>query len=162
MNTIYTIREIENKDNEAIAKIIRQGLMDFDAVKPGTVYYDDTTDNLYEVFRKEKSTYFILLIDGEIVGGGGVYPTEGLEENTCELVKLYLKANFRGKGYGKILMNHCVEKAMALKYQYMYLESMPELNIAIPLYEKYGFGYLKAPMGNSKHTSCDIWMLKKL
>lgn len=162
MNTLYTIRDIKTEDNQAIAKIIRQGLMDFDAAKPGTVFYDDTTDNLYEVFRKEKSFYFILLVDREIIGGAGVYPTEGLEENTCELVKLYLKANFRGKGYGKILMNHCIEKAKTLKYQYMYLESMPELNIAIPLYERYGFEYLKAPMGNSKHTGCDIWMLKKL
>jgi putative acetyltransferase len=39
---------------------------------------------------------------------------------------------------------------------------MPELKQAITLYEKSGFAYLHAPMGNSGHTGCGIWMSKVL
>ena len=44
----------------------------------------------------------------------------------------------------------------------LYLETMPELIVAIPMYEKFGFTYLKGPLGNSGHTGCAIWMLKEL
>lgn len=39
---------------------------------------------------------------------------------------------------------------------------MPELTIAIPMYEKYGFTYLTGAQGNSGHTGCDVWMIKEL
>lgn len=44
----------------------------------------------------------------------------------------------------------------------MYLETMPELKIAVPMYEKLGFTYLNEPQGNSGHGGCDIWMIKDL
>jgi len=43
-------RSIEEKDNVALAKIIRDTLTEFGAAKPGTVYYDSTTDALYQLF----------------------------------------------------------------------------------------------------------------
>ncbi len=45
------IRPIQQNDNPHIAKIIRATLEEFDANKPGTVYYDATTDHLYELFQ---------------------------------------------------------------------------------------------------------------
>ncbi|MFN3301092.1 MAG: GNAT family N-acetyltransferase, partial [Sediminibacterium sp.] len=93
------IRPIEPADNKAIATIIRTALTEFGANKPGTVFYDDTTDHLYELFTAEpQSGYFIALQDGVIVGGAGYYPTEGLPDGTCELVKMYLNAAARGMG----------------------------------------------------------------
>ena len=40
----------------------------------------------------------------EMVGGGGIYPTKGLPEKTCELVKMYLLPVARGKGVGKMII----------------------------------------------------------
>lgn len=156
------IRKIKQEDNASIAKIIRQSLVDFNAAKPGTVYYDDTTDHLYELFQKEGSVYFIAEWQGEMVGGAGIYPTNQLPAWVCELVKLYLRADARGKGWGKLLMESCLEAASAMGYEQVYLETMPELNIAVPLYEKYGFAYLSQPMGQTHHGGCDIWMLKPM
>ena len=45
-----TIRKIQADDNAAIAKIIRDSLLEFGAAKPGTVYFDKSTDHLSEVF----------------------------------------------------------------------------------------------------------------
>ena len=97
-----------------------------------------------------------------IIGCGGIFPTEGLPANTCELVKLYLHPTARGKGLGRDLMFKCFDKAKELGYENIYLESMPELNQAVSLYEKIGFNHLGCSLGNSGHFGCDIWMVKKL
>lgn len=161
MNNII-IRNIETGDNPALAKIIRDTLKEFNANKPGTVYYDETTDHLFEIFNAANSIYYVAEDNGEIMGGAGIYPTANLPAGTCELVKLYLSANARGKGIGKILLEKCIAAAKQLGYTKIYLETMPELTIAIPMYEKYGFTYLSSAQGNSGHTGCDVWMIKDL
>ena len=80
------IRNIQPGDNLFIATVDRNTLAEFGANKPGTVYYDSTTDALYELFQKQGAAYFIALLNNEIVGGAGIYPTEGLPADTCELV----------------------------------------------------------------------------
>jgi len=156
------IRKIVSGDNEALADIIRNSLKEFKAAKPGTVYFDESTDHLSDIFKTEGSAYFVWEVSGEIAGGAGFYPTEGLPEKICELVKMYLHKNYRRKGLGKLLLQKCMDEAKNEGYEKMYLESMPELINAIPMYEKNGFHYLPGPMGNSGHTGCDIWMIRDL
>lgn len=157
------IREIQKKDNASIAKIIRNSLKEFGANKPGTVYYDDTTDHLFELFScAPKSHYFIAELNDTIVGGGGIYPTENLPVDTCELVKMYLSKDVRGIGLGKIMIEKCLNKAKEKGFTKVYLETMPELKQALKVYEKFGFKYLQTALGNSGHTGCDLWMLKEL
>ncbi|MEP7142589.1 MAG: GNAT family N-acetyltransferase [Ferruginibacter sp.] len=156
------IRSIGKNDNDALANIIRNGLKEFNANKPGTVYFDETTDHLYELFQTGKAIYYVALANDELVGGAGIYPTEGLDSDTCELVKIYLSPVARGKGLGKILMEECLNAAKNRGYKKVYLETMPELIVAIPMYERLGFTYLDGPLGNSGHNGCDIWMIKVL
>ena len=167
----FLIRTIEPGDDKALATIIRNTLTEFKANKPGTVYFDETTDHLSEVFKTDGSIYFVAELDarlndgvgqGEIMGGSGIYPTDNLPEGTCELVKLYLSSKARGKGLGKLLLQKCIAAAKELGYKKIYLETMPELTIAIPMYEKLGFTYLPAAQGSSGHTGCDVWMIKDL
>ncbi len=156
------IRLIEPSDNKKLAIIIRNALTEFNANRPGTVYFDESTDHLYELFKTGNGIYKVALMNEEIVGGGGIFPTAGLDADTCELVKMYLAPMARGKGLGKILMQECLNTALEAGYKKVYLETMPELVIAVPMYEKFGFNYLKGPIGNSGHNGCDIWMLKVL
>jgi putative acetyltransferase len=157
-----SIRPIQAADNAPIASIIRRTLAEFGANKPGTVYYDPTTDDLFKLFSAPGSAYFIAEVDGNIVGGSGVFPTYGLPEGCCELVKLYLLPEMRGQGLGLMLMEKCFQKAIDFGFSEMYLETMPELRTAIGLYEKTGFTYLTGPMGQSGHFGCDLWMIKHL
>lgn len=157
-----TIRNIEHKDNAAIAVIIRTSLAEFGANKPGTVYFDPTTDALYELFQTKGSYYFVAEENGTLLGGGGIFPTENLPAGTCELVKMYLHKDARGKGLGKLLIERCLNWAKENGYTHVYLETMPELKQALKVYELFGFEYLNGPLGNSGHFGCDRWMLKKL
>lgn len=156
------IRPITAADNAAIAKIIRDTLTEFGTARPGTVYYDESTDRLSEVFTADGSCYYIAEQDGFILGGAGIYPTAGLDDDVCELVKMYLIPQVRRQGLGRKLIEHCIDFASHHGYRQIYLETMPELSLAISLYEKMGFSRLDAPLGSTGHFGCDIWMLRRI
>lgn len=162
MENNITIRPLRLEDNKPLAKVIRTVMAEFGINRPGTVYYDPTTDDLFTLFQTPLSTYFVVEMDGEIVGGAGVYPTPNLPEGWCELVKLYLLPNTRGKGLGRLLIEKCFDAAKVMGYTNIYLESMPELNTALGLYEKLGFTCLPGQLGSSGHFGCDIFMAKEL
>lgn len=156
------LREIRPGDNQRMAFIIRKALEEHGVARPGTVYTDPTTDDLFALFQKEGSTYFVIELNGEIVGGCGVYPTSGLPEGCAELVKLYTDKSIRGRGLGALLMNRSAQAAKALGYKQLYLETLPELGNAVSLYERMGYQNIKAALGDSGHFACSIWMLKEL
>ena len=157
-----SIRLIEPGDNRDLASVIRATLKEFGANKPGTVYFDPTTDHLYDVFQQPGSIYHVALQGEGIVGGGGIFPSPGLPADTCELVKMYLLPQARGIGLGKLLIEKSIAFAVSYGYKQIYLETMPELKKALDTYEKFGFRYINHPMGETGHFGCDLWMLKQL
>lgn len=157
-----TIRTILPSDNQELARVVRDTMAEFGVNRPGTVYYDPTTDHLYELFQKENSIYHVAILNDTIVGGGGIYPSDGLPPGVCELVKMYLRPAARGIGLGRDLIARCIEFARSAGYTHIYLESMPELTQALKAYEKFGFKYLDGPMGNTGHFGCDKWMLLEM
>jgi putative acetyltransferase len=156
------IRTIEPSDNPGIAAIIRNTLTEFGANKPGTVFYDASTDNLYQLFQQPGSRYHIAFHGEQMLGGAGIFPSAGLPDQTCELVKMYLSPAARGIGLGKKLIERSLQFAADAGYRHVYLETMPELGKAMSVYEKFGFHYLDGPIGNTGHFGCAIWMLKDL
>ena len=161
MNGIH-IRTIIPSDNINLARIVRSTLAEFGLDKPGTVYYDDSTDHLFELFQEPRSVYYVAEQDGQLLGGAGIYPSSGLPPDTCELVKMYLVPAARGMGLGQDLIRRSIDFAKTADYHYIYLETMPELRKALSVYEKFGFKYLDGPMGNTGHYHCDRWMLLEL
>ena len=161
MNPVL-IRKIEPADNIALASIVRNSLAEFGANKPGTVYFDPTTDHLFELFQSGDSVYYVAIQEDEICGGAGIFHSAGLPDDTCELVKMYLKPQYRAKGIGRLLIGCCLEFAKTAGYQHIYLETLPELKKAVHIYEKLGFRYLDAPLGNTGHFGCNVWMLKDI
>lgn len=155
------IRPIKPEDNAEIAYVIRGILEEHGVNRPGTVYTDPTTDLLYELFNRENAWYYIATDSGRIIGGCGIYPTEGLPDGYGELVKLYLEKEYRGTGIGKKLMEVAIEDAKGI-YSALYLETMPELSNAIDLYKKMGFEMIDNRLGESGHFSCHIWMVKQM
>ena len=156
------LRPVVFTDNQPLASLIRQVFREFRIDMPGTVYTDPTTDHLFELFQTPGSVYWVAEEDGTLLGGCGIFPTSGLPEGCVELVKFYVSAAARGKGIGKLLMNQSIASARNMGYKTMYLESFPELNTAIYMYERKGFKRIDHPLGNSGHYACNVWMLKDL
>ena len=83
------IREIEARDNVAVGNLIRQVLVELGAPKVGTAYEDKSLDVLSEVYEKDNAVYFVIEIDGRVVGGAGISHLENSTASICELQKMY-------------------------------------------------------------------------
>ena len=161
MNAII-IREIQKTDNVAIAQVIRDVLIEHNVPKVGTAYADLSLDFMFENYATEKSVYFVVEMEGKIIGGAGIAPLENGPKEICELQKMYFLSEARGLGLGAKLMEVCLQKARTFGFENCYLETMPYMTNAQNLYKKSGFEYLEKPLGNTGHNACPVWMLKKL
>ena len=158
----FIIREIQSKDNQEIAKVIRSVFEELGAPKTGTTYEDESLNDPYETYQKPKAIFFVVEHQNKVVGGGGISQLDNFEGNTCELQKMYFLPIARGKGLGSKMIDLCLTKAIEFGFKECYLETMPYMKAAQKLYRKNGFTNIDAPMGNTCHYSCDVSMVKKL
>jgi putative acetyltransferase len=156
------IREIQQKDNESIANVIRAIFHELDAPKVGTAYADPILDTLYEVYQAPRSVYYVVEHDGKVVGGCGVAPLENGDDSVCELQKMYFAPEIRGTGYAEKIIEKCLEFAKTQSFEICYLETLSFMTTAQKLYKRIGFENICGPMGNTGHSSCEVWMTKQL
>lgn len=156
------IREIQKKDNLEIAQIVQSVLMEMGAPKIGTAYSDPFLFDLFTVYSEPKTIYFVLENNGKIVGGAGIGTLENDDPSICEFQKMYFLPEVRGKGYASKMLELSIEKAKQFGYSKCYIETMHYMEAAQKLYRKFGFVNLDAPIGNTGHTSCPVWMLLEL
>ena len=74
--------------------------------------------------------------DGEIIGTVALKP---IGEGACELRKMYLKQQYRGRGYGKRLLKHAIATAKERGDKRLELETSRVLEEALGLYAAFGF-----------------------
>lgn len=156
------IREITPNDNVQVAQVIRTVLIELGVPKVGTAYADKALNDMHETYNIPKATYFVVEDNGQIIGCAGIAQLDNYEGNICELQKMYFLEETRGRGLGSKMIMICLEKAKSYGFEQCYLETMPYMKAAQKLYKKNGFEYIDAPMGNTGHYSCPVWMLKKL
>ena len=113
-------------------------------------------------YQKPNAVYFVVESDGKIIGGAGIDRLENGEANICELQKMYFLREARGLGMGKKMIQLCLQKAKEFGFKKCYLETMVYMEDAQKLYRKTGFNNIDAPIGNTGHTYCQIWMMKDL
>ncbi|MFB9974709.1 GNAT family N-acetyltransferase [Allobacillus sp. SKP2-8] len=156
------IREIEVKDNQAMAEIIKRSLESFKLDIPGTAYFDPQLGELAQFYEQEEcASYWVAVNEaGEVVGGVGIAAFDR-EQQVCELQKLYVKPEFQGQGLAVKLMNVALEFAKK-HYDYCYLETSTKLEAANRLYDWFGFDQLDQPYGQSSHFTMDAWYMKDL
>ncbi|MEZ9393474.1 GNAT family N-acetyltransferase [Vibrio splendidus] len=156
------VRSLQQQDNTAVANVIRQVSYENGLTEDkGYGVADPTLEDMFNVYNNERSQYWVIELDGKVVGGGGFAPLAGMPE-VCELQKMYFLPETRGKGLAKRLVNMSMEKAKELGYQHMYLETTECLNAAIKLYEKLGFEHLDSAWGETGHDACEVVMAKTL
>jgi putative acetyltransferase len=156
------IREIQQKDNASIAKVIRDIFHELEAPKVGTAYADPILDTLYEVYQSSRSVYYVVELDGKVLGGCGVAPLENAEVSVCELQKMYFAPEIRGTGFAEKIIEKCLECAKNQGFELCYLETLSFMTAAQKLYKRMGFEHIEGPMGNTGHNSCEVWMTKKI
>lgn len=156
------IRKIEQKDNVAVAEIVRTVMLELGAPKVGTAYADPNLDTMYETYQNPNAVYFVVEQDEKIIGGAGIQRLDNGDETICELQKMYFLPEARGLGVGSKMIALCLQQAKEFGFKKCYLETMPFMIDAQKLYKKSGFYNIDGSMGNTGHTYCSLWMLKDL
>lgn len=156
-------RNLEPKDDTAIAKIIRKNLEKVGLNIPGTAYFDKELDHLsaYYGCAPEKRAYFVALDENGSVSGGVGIAEFPLFDGCAELQKLYLSDGAKGKGFGRALAELALQQAGELGYRRVYLETHTCLGTAVHLYEKLGFRQIDRPSG-VLHSAMNLFFLKEL
>ena len=100
---------------------------------------------------------FLAYLDDEAVG---VIALRMIDKDKCELKRLYVKKEARGKGIARMLVEKLIAEAKAIGYKTMYLDSLPQLEDAIALYRKIGFSdterYNRSPCENTIFMKLDL------
>jgi putative acetyltransferase len=107
--------------------------------------------------------------DGTVINGGGciflmkdddrIVATAGLwkeNDDEYELIKMAVDADYQGRGISKILLERCLEEARNLQAKKVFLFSNSQLQIALKLYEKYGFRHIEVT--NTPFLTADVKM----
>lgn len=158
----YEIRSLGKRDNEAVARLIRSVMTEYQAVGPGYSIDDPEVDDMYGHYRGRESCYLVITRDQQIVGGGGIGPLQGGNTDTCELRKMFFRPDTRGLGLGRQLLTMLMEQAWKREYRQCYLETLDRMWRTNQLYRKFGFQPLDQPLGNTGHCACDRWYLLSL
>lgn len=161
---MYFLRSIQSQDDAALATIIRQVSQEYGlAPESGFAVADPILDHLSAVYTQPKAAYWVVSNDyGEVFGGGGIAPLQGAD-HILEIQKMYFLSDIRGQGLAKQILMQAFEFAQAQGAKQIYLETTACLQEAVSLYERLGFEYLDAPLGNTGHSAaCEIWMAKTL
>lgn len=149
------IRAIEARDDEAITAVIRSVMPEYGASGPGFAIHDPEVGFMSRAYARSGCAYFVVELDGRVLGGGGVAPLDGGDADTCELRKMYFLPELRGRGAGRALLSRCIDAARALGYRRIYLETLTGMDAAQALYEKLGFRRIPCAKGATGHHGCD-------
>jgi ribosomal protein S18 acetylase RimI-like enzyme len=75
-------------------------------------------------------------VDGVIAGCVALRP---LDDDACEMKRLYLRARFHGLGLGRQRAVAIIKAGKAAEYRVMRLDTVPSMTAAIELYRSLGF-----------------------
>jgi putative acetyltransferase len=129
------IRAANNADSEAVKLVVFSVLKEY-GLSPDSSSTDKDLENIEENYFAQGGYFGVVEIDNSIVATVGLHM---VDENTCELRKMYSLPSQRGKGLGKSIIAFALSKAKELGYNRVILETASPLKEAIGLYKKYGF-----------------------
>ena len=159
---LLKIRPIELADVPALLKIIADSRGEYGIAAKGVPLLEPADHALYATYQRQRTLYFVALLGGEVVGGAGVAPLAGADPLTCELQRMYLRRDARGRGIGDALLERCLAAAKQFLYVRCYLETVTQMQAALEFYGRHGFRDLQAPIGHTGHEHNDRWMMRTL
>jgi len=119
--------------------------------------YDDELRDLSHKYGLPDGRLYLAYWDGELAGSIAL---RKIDDENCELKRLYIKPKFRRNGIAKALVLRLIDDAREIGYQHMLLDTLPFLQTAIGMYHSIGFyeidRYNNSPMDTSIYMKFDL------
>lgn len=120
-------------------------------------HYDDELAHLERKYGPPWGRLYLARCGKEWAGCIGLRKIDG---QNCEMKRLYVRPRFRGQRIGETLVKRVIADAREIGYACMLLDTLPFLESAVHLYEKYGFyeieSYNESPMESSIYMRLDL------
>jgi putative acetyltransferase len=164
---VTILRPFQPADEPDIVAIILQVSDEFGADGPGYYPGDPDLDQLHRFFSRPGYGYWVAedVETGQLLGGAGFAPLKGArpEDAICELQKVYLLPQARGRGIGLGLVQLAKRQARVAGYKEMYIETFTVLERARQLYLRCGFTVLDGHKGDTGYQDrCNVFMSQML
>lgn len=98
--------------------------------------FDREMAELPGAYARPGGRLFLAIEDGD---AAGVVALRKLSEKICEMKRLYVRPDSRGRGLGRKLAMRAIEDARKIGYTRMRLDTLSILEEAVSLYESLGF-----------------------
>ena len=98
--------------------------------------YDHEIEELEQKFAPPLNTLVIVYHKDTASACAGI---KYFAPDICELKRMYVRPEFRGRGLGKLLCRMMMDYAREAGYSHMYLDTMPALDSAVKMYKAMGF-----------------------
>lgn len=137
----FRIRAATNQDVPSIKDVVFSSLREF-GLYPDSNGKDKDLNDIESSYLSNNG-FFGVVVHMEtnlIVGCFGLFP---MNDSICELRKMYLSKETRGKGLGKFILDAAIHTAREKHYKKIILETISVLTTAIFLYKQYGFKEIK-------------------
>lgn len=120
--------------------------------------YDYELKHLTDKYGLPDGRLYIVKVENEVAGCIGL---RKIDDKNCEMKRLYVRPAFRGHKIAKKLVEMIINDAKKIGYKSMLLDTLPFLDGAIHLYEKFGFyeikSYNNSPMDTSIYMKLDLY-----
>lgn len=158
-----TVNNLEFKylaNNEYLLPKVKKLFLEYAESLPIDLDFQDFEDELKKLPGKYVSptgAIILAMVDNTAVG---VVALRKIEDDICEMKRLFVKESYQGLGIGKKLAEKIIADAKNRGYNYMRLDTLSSLKKALDLYRSLGFyeinAYIYNPMDNA------IYMEKEL
>lgn len=119
---------------------------------------DDEMTNLPGKYAAPSGALLLARDGAELLGCGALRPFGAPEKRICEMKRLYIRPSARGIGLGQRLAESLIERAVAMRYSTMLLDTLDSFTAAIRLYEMLGFERVE-PYYDNPLAGVSYWML---
>ena len=124
--------------------------------------FDEELAGLPGDYAPPKGCLLLAECEGQLAGCVALH---ALEPGVCEMKRLYLRPQFRGKGLGRAMAERVIAEARLIGYRRMRLDTVePVMKDAVAMYRKLGFKeifpYCENPMAGALYMELELCELR--